>query len=54
MLLARSSAGANEVWDFTHDLSANSKLNNTRAFFTKDAGIQDLGGGLELWRGYFQ
>ncbi|OJA17422.1 hypothetical protein AZE42_04820 [Rhizopogon vesiculosus] len=28
--------------------------NNTRAFFTKDAGIQGLGGGLELWRGYFQ
>ncbi|KAG2133863.1 ribonuclease H-like domain-containing protein [Suillus cothurnatus] len=28
--------------------------NNTRAFFTKDAGIQPLGGGLELWRGYFQ
>ncbi|KAG2348507.1 Piwi-domain-containing protein [Suillus weaverae] len=28
--------------------------NNTRAFFTKDAGIQTLGGGLELWRGYFQ
>ncbi|KAG1819562.1 ribonuclease H-like domain-containing protein [Suillus subaureus] len=28
--------------------------NNTRAFFTKDAGIQSLGGGLELWRGYFQ
>lgn len=28
--------------------------NNTRAFFTKDAGIQPLDGGLELWRGYFQ
>lgn len=28
--------------------------NNTRAFFTKDAGIHGLGGGLELWRGYFQ
>ncbi|KAG1749019.1 ribonuclease H-like domain-containing protein [Suillus paluster] len=28
--------------------------NNTRAFFTKDAGIQGIGGGLELWRGYFQ
>jgi hypothetical protein len=28
--------------------------NNARAFFTKDAGIQGLGGGLELWRGYFQ
>ncbi|KAG2061216.1 Piwi-domain-containing protein [Suillus hirtellus] len=28
--------------------------NNTRAFFTKDAGIQTLGGGLELWRGFFQ
>ncbi|KAG1847175.1 hypothetical protein DFJ58DRAFT_843265 [Suillus subalutaceus] len=28
-----------------HDIS--------RAFFIKDAGIQTLGGGLELWHGYF-
>ncbi|KAG1864089.1 hypothetical protein C8R48DRAFT_672802 [Suillus tomentosus] len=26
--------------------------NNTRAFFAKDAGIQTLGGDLELWHGY--